>query len=56
METVRASLDELQRLDAVRLEEVERTIVVTLSERGAELASGKTFTEAVARPGPECPY
>ena len=37
-------------------EQVDGLLVLTLSERGAEIANGREIVEGVERPGPECPY
>lgn len=34
----------------------ERIVVIELTNRGEEVAEGKTFVEEVMRPSPECPY
>ena len=53
---VRSTLDLLVRAEAVRITDVCAIVVVTLTERGAELARGKTSAEGVLKQGPECPY
>ncbi len=46
----------LEKEGYLRSKNVDGLLVLTLSERGAEIADGRETVEGVERPGPECPY
>ena len=55
-DVVRSTLDFLARANALRIADAGTVVVVTLTERGADLAMGRTSAEGVLKPGPQCPY
>ncbi|WP_446027511.1 VpaChn25_0724 family phage protein [Leisingera aquaemixtae] len=55
-EELRTLASFLEEGGLLRLENVEGFQVMTLMEKGLEVAEGRDFSEAIKRPGPECPY
>ena len=55
-EDIRASLETLERSGLLKCDWCEALMIVTLTERGQEAATGRRIVEGVLRPGPDCPY
>jgi len=50
------SIEDLERLALIRTHTVDVCTVLELTERGGDVAHGRTIVEGVLRPPPDCPY
>lgn len=55
-DVIRADLHRLQELGLCTLDKEGELIRVTLSERGLDVAEGRSQVDGILRLGPECPY
>ena len=55
-ENLREHLSELERLGVVKLDKVEKLVLIELTRKGAEVAEGITLVDGISRPAPEFPY
>lgn len=55
-DVIRADLDHLQERGLCTLDRDGELTRVTLSERGLDVAEGRSQVDGILRPGPECPY
>jgi hypothetical protein len=55
-EDLRAGLRSLEDLATITTDTNDALILVRLTQRGEDVASGLLVLDGVQRPGPECPY
>lgn len=53
---IRNEISALSELGLVEIETTHDVMPVKLTQRGLEVAEGRTIAEGVLPPGPECPY
>jgi hypothetical protein len=56
LDVIRGDLQRLQELDLCVLEKEGDLLLVTLTERGQEVAEGRSWLDGILRPGPDCSY
>ena len=55
-DVIRTDLHRLQELGLCTLDKEGELLRVALSERGLDVAEGRSQADGILRPGPECPY
>jgi hypothetical protein len=53
---VREHLSDLKEMALCKIEHVKGLTVVTIMERGVDVALGRIKVDGICEPGPECPY
>lgn len=53
---IREHIQQLKELGLSNVEHNKDLVVVKLTEKGADVAEGRSQSDCVRRPGPECPY